>query len=244
MLRLRIRYQRAAELRRAVDEELARGVLLVRITPPADLEFRATVELAVVTSQGSIDLTTSVESILPGVGVVVAFPAAKLAEAREMLAELKDGAGAGGESHEIVTDEAAAAPAAGRQGGAGGGGQASKIHLAMFGTRDDRAAILRDQNRALHPYVLKSPHVTVDEITGWAKNPQMTADFLKQIADRKEWLSRPLIALALARNPKTPTDVAVRALDFVGLEAVRQIAKNQTAPPGVVQAARKKIVGK
>ena len=72
----------------------------------------------------------------------------------------------------------------------------------------------------------------------------MSADFLKQIADRKEWISRQPIALALARNPKTPTDVAVRALDYVGLEGVRQIAKNQTAPLPVVQAARKKSFGK
>src|SRR5262249_7992808 len=32
-----------------------------------------------------------------------------------------------------------------------------KIQLALHGSRDDRAQILRDKNRTLHPFVLKNP---------------------------------------------------------------------------------------
>jgi hypothetical protein len=67
---------------------------------------------------------------------------------------------------------------------------------------------------------------------------------LKQIGDRKDWLSRPAIAQALARNPRTPPEVAVRALEHVGLEALRQMAKGTGAPPHVITAARKKVVGR
>ena len=48
---------------------------------------------------------------------------------------------------------------------------------------------------------------------------------------------------ALARNPKTPPDLAVRALDHVPIEALRQMAKGVGVLPHVSQAARKKVLG-
>jgi hypothetical protein len=118
-----------------------------------------------------------------------------------------------------------------------------KIQLALHGSRDDRAHILRDKNRALHPFVLKNPQIDLEDVTNIAKNAQMAPEVLKQIADRKEWFQRPAIATALARNPKTPAEVAVRALDHVPVEALRQMAKGVGVPPHVAQAARKKVVG-
>jgi hypothetical protein len=75
-----------------------------------------------------------------------------------------------------------------------------------------------------------------------AKNAQMTGDLLTLIGGRKDWLQRPAIALALARNPKTPPDLAVRALDHVALDALRLLAKGGVLPH-VTQAARKKLLG-
>ena len=72
---------------------------------------------------------------------------------------------------------------------------------------------------------------------------QVTPDLLKQIGERKEWVQRPAIAVALARNPKTPPDLAVRVLEHVPLEALRQMAKGIGVLPHVTQAARKKILG-
>jgi hypothetical protein len=90
--------------------------------------------------------------------------------------------------------------------------------------------------------VLKNPNVALDEVTAWAKNPQMSADFLRQIAERKEWLTRPAIALALVRNPRTPPELSIRALEHVPMDGLRQLAKGIGAPPHVVQAARKKVI--
>jgi hypothetical protein len=118
-----------------------------------------------------------------------------------------------------------------------------KVQKALHGTRDERNAILRDRDRTLYPFVLKNPQLDADDVVAIAKNAQMTADMLSQIADRKEWLQRPSVALALARNPRTPTELAVRALDHVPPEALRQLAKGHTALPHVVQAARKKLLG-
>lgn len=241
MLRLRATYETAAELRRALDHEIARGVLLVKITPPDTLQFRDAITLEIVVPGGAIEMPTEVVSILPGVGVAVAFPPARVAEARALLdAPVAPArAPAPAERPSATERPSAATPASAAERTS----TADKIHLALHGTRDDRAAILRDQNRTLHAYVLKSPQVTVDEVTAWAKNAQMSVEFLKLIADRKEWLSRPAIAQALARNPKIPPEIGLKALEYVPQEALRQMAKGVGAPPSIVQAARKKILG-
>jgi hypothetical protein len=120
---------------------------------------------------------------------------------------------------------------------------AEKIQVALHGTRDERNLVLRDKNRTLHAFVLKNPAINLEDITTIAKNAQMGPEILKQIAERKEWFQRPTVATALARNPKTPPDVAIRALDHVPNDVLRQMAKGVGALPHVTQAARKKVVG-
>jgi hypothetical protein len=118
-----------------------------------------------------------------------------------------------------------------------------KVQKALHGTRDERTAILRDRDRTLHAFVLKNPALDADDLVAIARNPQLAADLLQQVGDRKEWLQRPAVALALARNPKTPPELAVRALDHVPLEALRQLAKGAGALPHIQVAARKKLLG-
>lgn len=123
-----------------------------------------------------------------------------------------------------------------------GTSRAEKIQRALHGTRDERNAILRDRDRTLHPFVLKNPQLNTDDVATIAKNAQVTPDLLKQIGERKEWVQLPSIAVALARNPKTPPELAVRVLEHVPVEALRQMAKGVGVLPHVTQAARKKIL--
>jgi hypothetical protein len=124
-----------------------------------------------------------------------------------------------------------------------GASRAEKIQKALHGTRDERNAILRDRDRTLHPFVLKNPQLNTDDVVTIAKNAQVMPDLLKQIGERKDWFQRPAIALAIAKNPKTPPELAVRALEHVPLEALRQLAKGVGVLPHVSQAARKRILG-
>lgn len=257
MLRFRVTFANAAELRRVLDEEMRRGVMLVKVEAPEGLELWSPVTVEIRSGGGALafSFASEVVSVLPTVGVAVAIPSEKLAEARGLLALTPDDA-VGDAVHEIVDD----APPAGAPPAAGDAGKAAaaatpaaamarmsfgeKVQVALHGSRDDRAAILRDQNKQLHPFVLKSPNVTPEEIAAWAANPQMSADFLKQIAERKEWIARPAIAVALARNPKAPAEIAVRAVEYVPAETLRQMAKGVGALPHVVQAARRKVLPK
>jgi hypothetical protein len=122
--------------------------------------------------------------------------------------------------------------------------RAQKIQLALHGTRDQRNAMLRDRDRGLHAFVLKNPGMTLDDVLAIAKSSQFGAEVYKQISERSEWFQRPTVALALARNHKVPAEIAIRALAYVAPDALRQIAKGAGAPQHVVQAARKKVIGK
>jgi hypothetical protein len=122
--------------------------------------------------------------------------------------------------------------------------QAQKIHMAMHGTRDERNAILRDQNRALHPFVLKNPQLTAEDVLEICKNALTSPALLKLISERKDWVQRGPIAVGLARNPKTPPSVAVQVLAYVPMDALRIMAKGSGVLPHVAQAARKKVIGK
>jgi hypothetical protein len=124
-----------------------------------------------------------------------------------------------------------------------GPSRSEKIQKALHGTRDERSAILRDRDRTLHPFVLKNPQLDADDVVTIAKNAQVTPELLGQLGERKDWVQRPAIALALARNPRTPPALAVRALAHVSVEALRQLAKGTGVLPHVAQAARKKLLG-
>lgn len=211
---MRVSYGTQKELAAAV-EQMAHGAILVPAT--AEVAFDASIQLELALPDGtSLSCAARVLQVLPGHGVAVTIDA-------DVAEELRARASTAPKQDEPT--------------------HAQKIQMALHGTRDQRNAILRDRNRQLHAYVLKNPQITVDDVLAIAKNPMMAADMYKLISERQDWLARPQIAIALARNPKVPGDIAVRALAFVTPDALRQLAKGG-APPHVVTAARKKVVGK
>jgi len=214
---LRIAYATPKELAAAV-EQMAHGAILVPST--VEVAFDAAIELELSLPDGtSLTSTGRVLQVLPGHGVAVTIDPAVAEQLRARS----------------TTKPAAATPDEPTH--------AQKIQMALHGTRDQRNAILRDKNRQLHAFVLKNPQINVDDVLAIAKNPMMGPEMYKLISERPDWLQRPQIAVALARNPKVPGEIAIRALAHVAPDALRQLAKGG-APPHVVTAARKKVIGK
>jgi len=245
----RVTYERYGELRDDVTQQMARGGLLVKVDDAVDLRRDTPVRLELTLPDGTtLQGDAQVIHVLAGFGVAVSV-GAELVDQATLAAAGTDASGGGHARHERVTP---AAPAAPEQPGTPaphpavppeGPTRAAKIQQALHGTRDERNAILRDRDRSLHPFVLKNPQLNADDVIAIAKTAQMTSDVLQQIGERKDWLQRPAIALALARNPRTPPELAVRALDHVSLDALRQMAKGTGVLPHVTQAARKKLIG-
>ncbi len=267
-MRFRVTYERRADLRRDLDAQLARGGLFVNVPPPAGLQYGMRLRLDLVAPDGTVARSDGeVLAAVPGEGLALSVPPEAVARLRAALDQLTfEGPDAGPPRHELIPDitpppmPAVAAPpkpavapptpvAAPRAAPVDpvqswdALSPAEKMRLAQHGDRDERAAALRDKNRAIHPFVLKNTRLSIDELVALARNPQCAPDLLELIAKRTDWMGRPQVAEALARNPKTPNDLAVRALAHCSAEAVRQMAKGVGAPPHVIQAARKRVIG-
>lgn len=248
MQQYRVTYARRDDLQRDLDTQIARGGLYVLAPPPAELAYGARCALEIVAPGGrSVSLDGEVLAVTPGHGLALAIDAPSIDALRALVASLgPDAAGAADPLHERVDGSAPRESAVAAVDGVQSWDAlpaSEKMRLAQHGGRDERAAALRDRNRALHPHVLKNPRMTVEEVLAIAKNPQSAPDMLKLIADRSEWAGRSNVAEALARNPKTPNDVGVKALASCSGEAVRQMAKGVGAPPHIAQAARKRVLG-
>lgn len=247
----RITYARWGELGDDLTHQMARGGLLVRVDEA--LAFDTPVALELVLPDGSVVKgDAKVLQRLEGHGVAVTVSAELVDEVRLRGANGVDAEGLAKARHERVDPNAAPIAALERPRSTtlrpllslDALTQAQKIHMAMHGTRDERNAILRDQNRALHPFVLKNPQLSADDVLEICKNTQTSPALLKLISERKEWAQRGPIAVGLVRNPKTPANVALQALAYVPMDVLRIMAKGGGVLPHVAQAARKKVIGK
>jgi hypothetical protein len=253
----RITYASYLALSSDVEDQMVRGGVLVRVDGVSTLAFDAPVDLEIVLPDGTARLQhAKVLQVLTGLGVAVTIEPTLVEELRKVAA-LGSGIGGKPTRYERVDTQAppvermrtvtatlppferprATTPPPFEQ-----PSNAQKIHMAMHGNRDERNAILRDKNRALHQYVLKNPGLGTDDVLEIAKSALTGPDMLRTIAERNEWFHRPQIALGIARNPKTPADIAVRALEFVPMDALRLMAKGAGVLPHVAQAARKKLI--
>jgi hypothetical protein len=224
-VKLTAAYETGAELVADAESQFAKGGLLVRGDAPPGLALFQDVELAIVFGEQEVVLKGQVVQIVAGAGVAVAFQPTP--ELDELVVEARKPTVVG----------VGARPAAVKN------NVAEQIQKALHGTKDERAAVMRDINKMVHPYVLKNPQLGVDEVLAFAKMTTLAPELLKQIADRKEWAQRPEIAIALVRNAKTPVEVALKLLGWITPQELRHLAKDNKAKPQIAQAARRKVLG-
>jgi hypothetical protein len=238
-VKLRATFPTPAALVAAHYQEMARGGLLVRGDLPAGVALFDTVELELAAGPRTLSTPAQVVQMLPGMGVAVTFTAAKVPGLAETIEAARARGSSGWSDAKAPAPPAAVSPAQRIREAT----VPEKINIALHGSRDERAVILRDTNRLLHPYVLKNPNLQIDEVVAMARMSAISPELLKQIAERRDWMARPDIALALVRNPTVPVPVALKALDHVSPGDLRQLAKDSKTRPAIQQAARKKVVG-
>jgi len=174
--------------------------------------------------------------VTPGIGVAVVFlaPPAALdelaARLREPEPEPEAGAGDGVQQNSARQLLAQLSPS-------------QKISLALKAGRAERHHLLRDNNKVLHAYVLRNPHLGLDEVQAAAKLNSLSPEALKAIGDHPEWGQNAVICAALVRNPRTPMAIALRLLPRVPLNDLRAIAKG-AGRQQIVLAARKLLAAR
>jgi hypothetical protein len=118
-----------------------------------------------------------------------------------------------------------------------------RMKLAMKGTREQRAQLIRDSNRLVSTAVLASPKLTGSEVESFTKMGNVSDEVLRIIGTNRAWLKNYGVALGLVRNPKTPTVIALQQLRRLVERDVKMLTTDRNIPE-VLRLAAKKMMSK
>jgi hypothetical protein len=119
---------------------------------------------------------------------------------------------------------------------------AQRMSLAMKGSREERAVLIRDPNKIVGVSVLSSPKVTESEIEAIAKMANVSDEILRLIGFSRNWTKSYAIVHALVKNPKTPVAMSMNFLSRLAEKDLRSLSTNRNVPEMVRVTARRKIV--
>lgn len=117
-----------------------------------------------------------------------------------------------------------------------------RVKLAMRGTREQRAVLVRDPNRLVAAAVLSCPKLSDAEVEAFARMTNVSEDVLRVIGTTRHWLRNYGTAAALTRNPKAPLAISMALISRLNDRDVRALSVDRNVPEGVRIAARKLVV--
>jgi hypothetical protein len=114
-----------------------------------------------------------------------------------------------------------------------------KVKLALRGKREERRFLIADGSKMVGLAVLRARGLTPTEVEGFCGMRHLDADLFLKIATTRDWIRRPLIALALVKNPKVPLTISLPLVKRLGMRDLRNIARDRNLPEAVRVQARK-----
>jgi hypothetical protein len=114
-----------------------------------------------------------------------------------------------------------------------------KLKLALKGTREQRAVLVRDPNRIVAVAVLSSPKLTESEIESFARMANVTDEVLRIIGTNRQWTRHYAVVAALVRNPKTPPAVSLNLINRLAERDIKALSIDRNVPEALRLAARK-----
>ena len=119
---------------------------------------------------------------------------------------------------------------------------AQRMTLAMKGSREERAVLIRDPNKIVAVAVLSSPKLTETEVESIAKMANVSDEILRMIGFSRAWTKNYAVVHALVRNPKTPVAMSMNFLARLSDKDLRSLSTNRNVPDVVRVSARKRVV--
>jgi hypothetical protein len=119
---------------------------------------------------------------------------------------------------------------------------AQRMSLAMKGSREERAILIRDPNKIVGVAVLSSPKLTEMEVESIAKMTSISDELLRIIANTRAWAKNYGVVVALTRNPKTPVAVSMNMLARLNDRDLKMLSTDRNVPEILRITARKKVV--
>jgi hypothetical protein len=116
---------------------------------------------------------------------------------------------------------------------------ASRMKVAMQGTREERGILIRDPNRLVSAAVLASPKLTGSEVETIARMTNVSDEVLRIIGTTRTWLKNYPVVAALTKNAKTPIAVSLSLLNRLTERDLKMLVTNRNVPEPVRLSARK-----
>lgn len=114
-----------------------------------------------------------------------------------------------------------------------------KVKLARVGNQEARALLVRDRNKLVAAAAVRSPKVTDNEVLAFAKARNVSDEVLRIIARNPDWTRSYQVKHALAANPKTPQQTAIKFLNYLQDRDLRGIMRSKDIPAAVGTHARR-----
>jgi len=112
-----------------------------------------------------------------------------------------------------------------------------KIAIALKGSRDERTILINSRNRLVVRAVLGSPKMTDSEIERYASLRSVSEEVIRVISNNRKWMQSYGVAHALAQNPKTPVQTAIRILPRLSVRDLMRLGNNRNVNPVVRRRA-------
>lgn len=114
-----------------------------------------------------------------------------------------------------------------------------RVKLALTGGREERRILIADGSRMVGLAVLRARGLNLTEVEGFCGMRHLDAEIFKRIATTRDWVRRPVIALALVKNPKVPLSVSLPLIRRLQMRDLRNIYRDRNLPEAVRGMARK-----
>lgn len=114
-----------------------------------------------------------------------------------------------------------------------------KIVAAKRGNKQIRSILIRDGNKLVSTSVMENPRMTDAEVMKIAASRSVSEEVIRMITRNREWMKLYQIKHNLVCNPKCPTPVALRLLNFLRPNDLANLVNNKNIPSVVATTARK-----
>jgi hypothetical protein len=116
-----------------------------------------------------------------------------------------------------------------------------RLKLAMKGSREQRAQLIRDSNKMVAVAVLSSPKLNEAEVETFTKMGNVAEDVLRIIANTRGWVKNYGVVLGLCRNPKTPPALSMQLVHRLNERDMKMLSMDRNVSEPLRVLSRKII---
>ena len=118
---------------------------------------------------------------------------------------------------------------------------AQKAILAMKGGREERMILIRDTNKVVSLSVLKNPRITENDVEQIAMMRNVSAEVLRSLGSKRNWIKSYSVVKTLVHNPKTPPGIGTNFVSRLQTRDLKNLSRDRNVPE-IIRRMAKRII--